>query len=90
MTYKKAIQVLKQYNAWRKGSDANMTNPVELTKAINVIVDASIDNPGILFDAQVNNLKARIKSMKERIIELEDTVIRQNEEVVRLRGSAKP
>jgi len=57
MTYKKAIQVLKQYNAWRKGCDATMTNPVELTLAINVIVDGD----------QVNRLLARIKELEETV-----------------------
>ena len=67
MTYKKAIQVLKQYNAWLKGSDATMTNPAELTMAINVIVDGAKNNTGIFTDAQVNGLLARIKELEETV-----------------------
>ena len=67
MTYKKAIQVLKQYNAWRHSYDVTMTNPAELTMAINIVVDGATENTGILFDAQVNGLFARIKELEETV-----------------------
>ena len=74
MTYKKAIQVLKQYNAWRHNYDATMTNPVELTMAINIVVDGATENTGILFDAQVNGLLARIKELEETVKALRTSI----------------
>lgn len=38
MTIKKATEILMKHNEWRKGADTPMTNPIELSNAIDTIV----------------------------------------------------
>ena len=38
MTIDEAIQLLKEFNAWRCGADTPMLNPREITEAINTVI----------------------------------------------------
>lgn len=40
MTNTEALEILKQYQAWRRGADTEMLEPKDIGKAIDIAIDA--------------------------------------------------
>lgn len=54
METKKAIEILRRHNAWRRGAELPMEDPTELGEAIDAVCDAIVsDFPEGITDEQI-------------------------------------
>ena len=61
MTIKKAIEITKHHQAWRRGAEIEMLSPREIGIAIDVLIEKVEGNSSLLIkklDEAINQLKA--------------------------------